>query len=93
VAITSNVTATLVGVVHGMSVVVVLVEVVVVVLVVLPPPDLLVTVAGQAVLVALLKVPIAEVALHLAGTLLAVVSPQGAGTMSFRRSLAVRSAA
>lgn len=61
VAITLNVTATAVGVVHDVVVEVVFVVVVVVVLVVVPPPDPLVKVVGQAVFVALLKVPIAEV--------------------------------
>jgi len=62
VAITLNVTATAVGVVH--DVVVVVVALVVVTLpdpVVVPLPDPLVKVAGQAVFVAELKVPIAEV--------------------------------
>lgn len=58
-AITLNVTATAVGVVH--DVVVEVVFVVVVVLVVVTLPDPLVKVAGQAVFVAELKVPIAEV--------------------------------
>ena len=57
VAITLNVTATAVGVVHGVVVEVVFAEVVAVV----PPPDPLVKVVGQAVFVALLKVPTAEV--------------------------------
>lgn len=79
---------------------VVLVDVVVVALVVVPVPVVvvplpvpLVRVDGQAVLVAVLKVPVAEVELHCAGTLLAAVSPQGAGTTALRRSLAVSRAA
>lgn len=97
---TSNVTATAVGVTHEVVVDVVLVEVVVVALVVVPVPVEvvplpvpLVRVDGQAVLVAVLKVPVAEVELHCAGTLLAAVSPQGAGTTALRRSLAVSRAA
>lgn len=58
-AITLNVTATAVGVVHDVVVEVVFVVVVVLVAVTLPDP--LVKVAGQAVFVAELKVPIAEV--------------------------------
>lgn len=67
VAITLNVTETAVGVVHDVVVDVVFVVVVVSVVVtppdpvVVPLPDPLVKVAGQAVFVAELKVPIAEV--------------------------------
>lgn len=89
VAITLNVTATAVGVVHGAVVEVVFADVVVVV----PLPDLLVNVVGQAVFVALLKVPTSEVYWHWPGILLADVSPHGAGTIAFRRSLAVSRAA
>lgn len=67
VAITLNVTATAVGVVHAVVVEVVFVAVVGLVVVtppapvVVPLPDPLVRVLGQAVFVALLNVPIAEV--------------------------------
>jgi hypothetical protein len=69
VAITSNVTATAVGTVQAVVVDVVFVVVVVALVVVpaavvVPEPDPLVRVVGQAVLVAVLKVPIAEVELH-----------------------------
>jgi hypothetical protein len=86
----SKVTATAVGVVQE---VLVLVDVVVVDLVVVVPPGPLVKVVGQAVLVAVLYVPVAEVELHVAGTLLADVSPQAAGTTELRRMFAVSSAA
>lgn len=79
VAVRSNVTATDVGVVHVVVVVVV--------------GDPLVKVAGQFVLVAVLYVPVAEVPLHAWGTLLAEVSPQAAGMTELRRMLAVNKAA
>jgi hypothetical protein len=67
--------------------------VVAVVAVVVAVPDPLVKVDGQAVSVAVLYVPVAEVELQVAGTLLADVSPQAAGTTELRRMLAVSKAA
>lgn len=89
---TLNVTATEVGVVQDVVVVVVL-DVVVPPVVVLGDPDPLVNVVGQFVLVAVLYVPVAEVAEHTPGTLLADVSPQAGGTTEFRRMFAVNKAA
>lgn len=104
VAIKSKVTATAVGVVHEVLVLVfvvdvdavvvtVVVPVPVVVAVVVADPDTLVKVVGHAVLVAELKVPMAEVELQVAGTLLAEVSPHPAGTTELRRKFAVNKAA
>jgi len=79
----SNVTATEVGVRHE----------VLVVLVVAAVWDPLVRVLGQLVFVAVLYVPVAEVGLHVAGTLLADASPQAAGTIELRRMFPVSRAA
>lgn len=57
---------------------------------VVEPP---VSVAGHDVAVAVLYVPLAEVATQVAGTLLAEVSPHGAGTTASRRLTADKNAA
>ena len=80
VARRSNITATAVGVVHGVLVVVVV-----------GPPDL-VLIAGHVEIVTLLYVPETKVAIHTKGTLVVDCLPQPAGITALRRLFAVNSA-